>query len=204
MKILVVDDHPLIVEDIIDELKGIVPEAVVSGCSDSLKVEALCDKEHFDVIFMDIDMPGMNGLTLAERILDKYPKTNIIYVTGHEKYALDSYNTFASAFLVKPVSTERIRKAMKNLRFPVSNITEEMIEAQYSGNTVLGARISLYRQKRNMSKNELAEQMQVSLQSIYRWESGERVTDVATLMQIAKILGVNMDQLTGLRKMIRT
>lgn len=204
MKILVVDDHPLIVEDIIDELKGIVPEAVVYGCSDPLKVEALCDKEHFDVIFMDIDMPGMNGLTLAERILDKYPKTNIIYVTGHEKYALDSYNTFASAFLVKPVSTERIRKAMKNLRFPVSNITEEMIEAQYSGNTVLGARISLYRQKRNMSKNELAEQMQVSLQSIYRWESGERVPDVATLMQIAKILGVNMDQLTGLRKMIRT
>lgn len=200
MKILVVDDHPLIVEDIIDELKGIVPDAEVTGTSNSLDVKDLCDIHHFDVIFMDIDMPGINGLDLANSILQKYPRTNIIYVTGHEKYALDSYKTWASAFLVKPVSTGRLQEAMNNLRFPVSDISEEAIREQFSGGAAIGARIRLFREKRNMSRNELAAQMNVSVQSVYRWESGERVPDIATLMQIARLLGINMDTMTGTEK----
>ena len=197
MKILVVDDHPLIMEDIVDELKGIVPDAQVMGTSESLEVPELCDREHFDVIFMDIDMPGINGLDLAGRIQEKYPRTNIIYVTGYEKYALDSYNTWASAFLVKPVTTQRLKDAMDNLRFPVSGVTEEMIEEQYSGGRAIGSRMRMYREKRGMSKSEMSAQMSVSLQTIYRWESGERIPDVAVLMEIARVLGISMDQLTG-------
>ena len=81
MKILVVDDHPLIMEDIADELRGIEPDAFVTGTSNPLEVLDMCDEHHFDVIFMDIDMPGENGLDLAKKILAKYPRTNIIYVT---------------------------------------------------------------------------------------------------------------------------
>ena len=76
MKILVVDDHPLIMEDIMDELKGIAPDAFVTGTSSSAEVLGLCDENRFDVIFMDIDMPGTNGLILAKEILKKYPRTN--------------------------------------------------------------------------------------------------------------------------------
>lgn len=200
MKILVVDDHPLIMEDIVDELKGIEPAAQVQGTSNPLEVMALCDEHHFDVIFMDIDMPGENGLDLAKKILKTYPRTNIIYVTGYEKYALDSYNTWASAFLVKPVSTARLKEAMNNLRFPVSDITEEMVEEQYAGNAAIGARIKLYREKCGMSRKEVAERMNVSVQSVYRWESGERVPDVIALMDLARVLGVNMNQLTGVKE----
>lgn len=200
MRILVVDDHPLIMEDIVDELKGIEPAAQVQGTSNPLEVMALCDEHHFDVIFMDIDMPGENGLDLAKKILEKYPRTNIIYVTGYEKYALDSYNTWASAFLVKPVSTARLKEAMNNLRFPVSDITEEMVEEQYAGNAAIGARIKLYREKCGMARKEVAERMNVSVQSVYRWESGERVPDVIALMDLARVLGVNMNQLTGVKE----
>ncbi len=200
MKILVVDDHPLIMEDIADELRGIEPDAEVIGSSNPLEVMDLCHQHRFDVVFMDIDMPGENGLDLAKKILADYPRTNIIYVTGYEKYALDSYNTWASAFLVKPVSTERLREAMKNLRFPVSDITEQMVEDQYTGNAAIGGRIRLYREKRGMSRNEFAGLMSVSVQSVYRWESGERLPDVATLMEMARILGVNMNQLTGVKE----
>ena len=196
MKILVVDDHPLIMEDIMDELRGIVPDAFVTGTSKPAEVPGLCDEHRFDVIFMDIDMPGTNGLVLAKEILKKYPRTNIIYVTGHERYALDSYKTWASGFLVKPVSTERLREAMNHLRFPVSEITEEMLQEHYTGSAVIGARIRLCREERGMTRKDLAGQMNVSLQSVYRWESGERIPDVIALMEIARILGVNMDQLT--------
>ena len=184
MKILVVDDHPLIMEDIKDELTDMMPDAEVMGTSNSLEVEDLCDEHRFDVIFMDIDMPGINGLELAKRIMDKYPKTNIIYVTGYEKYALDSYKTWASAFLVKPVSTKRLKEAMNNLRFPVSEITEEMVEEQSRGTAAIGSRIKMYRERRGFSRNEFA-------------ESGDRVPDVISLMDIARILGIDMNQITG-------
>lgn len=200
MNILVVDDHPLIMEDIADELREIKPDAFVTGTSNPLEVLDMCDQHHFDVIFMDIDMPGENGLDLAKKILEKYPKTNIIYVTGYEKYALDSYDTWASAFLVKPVSTERLKAAMNNLRFPVSEITEQMVNEQYQGSSAIGGRIKLYREKRALSRNEFANSMSVSVQSVYRWESGERIPDVIALMEMARILGVNMNQLTGVKE----
>ena len=127
MKILEADDHPLIVEDIIDELKEIVPKAQCVGTSDPTEVMDLFSKYRFEVVMLDIDMPEINGLTLATRIREAQPKTNIIFITGHEKYALESYSTYASDFLVKPVSTRWLQNAIKNLRYPVSEITEDQI-----------------------------------------------------------------------------
>ena len=109
MKILVADDHKLIVEDIVDELHGIVPDAEIIGTNEPDQILKLADKHLFDVIFMDIDLDQENGIDLAEQILEKHPRTNIIYVTSYEKFALDSYRTRASAFLLKPISTERLR-----------------------------------------------------------------------------------------------
>ena len=200
VKILVVDDQPLIVEDILDELQGIVPEAECMGTSDPAEAFRLFSLYAFDVVFLDIDMPGMNGFTLAERIQRSAPMANIIYVTGHEKYALESYNTYASDFLVKPVNAKRLRKALDNLRFPVSDVTEALIASHSSGGAVIGGRIRRYRERRSLSRSALAQRMNVSVQSVYRWESGERTPDVVTLLELARILGVSTDQLMGLRE----
>lgn len=199
MKILVVDDHPLIVEDIKDELRGIAPEAECVGTCDPTEVMELFEKWRFDVAFLDIDMPMINGLTLAKRILEKYPHTNIIYVTGHEQYALESYKTYASDFITKPVSTARLKNAMRHLRHPVSKISEEDIITHYSGKNPIGKRITKYREERNLSRNEFSRLMNVSVQSVYRWESGDRIPDVVTMLEIAKVLNVTMDQLMGLK-----
>lgn len=193
MKILAADDHQLIVDDLLDEISNIIPEAECMGTSDPEEVLPLFEEHGFDVVFMDIDMPGVNGITLAKKILAKAPRTNIIYITGYEKYAIDSYETFASAFLVKPVSTENLRNALENLRFPVSEITDDMIEAQCSGDSVLGARMKKYREERNISPNELSEIMNVTLQTVYRWEKGVRIPDITTLMKLARLYGVSVD-----------
>ncbi len=198
MKILVVDDYPLIVEDILDELKNIVPEAELMGTSESMDVARIFEKEHPEVIFMDIDMPGLNGLAIAKRILEIEPLTNIIYVTAYEKYALDSYRTYASDFIVKPITGQRLKEALDNLRHPVSNIPQEKVANMYSDSRALGRQIHRYRELQNMSRNEFARRMNVSIQTVYRWESGDRVPDVMTLMEIARTLRVTLDQITGL------
>ena len=141
MKILVADDQPMIVEDIIDELKNLRPAAICIGTSEPSEILPLFAEHRFDIVFLDIDLSGYNGIALAKRILTVKPRTNIIYITGYEKFALDSYKTIASAFLVKPVSTEMIANALDHLRYPVSDITEHILTAQYSGDNYLGKKI---------------------------------------------------------------
>lgn len=195
MNILIADDHQLIIDDLTDELSTIIPEAECVGTTDPDTIPGLFETYRFDVVFLDIEIRNVSGISIAKKILAKYPRTNIIYITGYEKYALESYETAASSFLVKPVSTEKIKKAMENLRFPVSEITDDMIEAQYSGSAVIGKKIQKFREEANMTRNELATKMSVSLQTVYRWENGERVPDMVTFMKLARVLGFNMDKL---------
>lgn len=196
MKILVADDHQLIVDDILDELSKIVPDAKCIGTNDPSAILGLVDKHHFDVIFMDIDLDYTNGIDLAEQILAKYPHTNIIYVTSYSQYALDSYRTKASTFLMKPVSTEMLKNALQNLRYPVSEIKNEEIAQMSQGGVKLGLKIHKIREERGITTTQLAEQLGCALQTVYRWESGTRLPDIPTLMKIAQVLGVNLDELT--------
>ena len=125
MKILIVDDHQFIVNDLMDEIQNLLPDAVCIGTVKAQEVMNLMKEYQFDIIFMDIEMPGTNGISLARKILAQKPKTNIIYVTGYGKYALESYSTYASAFLEKPISTEKsgeswVTTRMTALRYSVA------------------------------------------------------------------------------------
>ena len=194
MKILIADDHRLIVEDLRNELIRLMPDAVCEGTSDPGEIIPLFIKNRYDIVFMDIMMPGNNGIMLARRICEIKPRTNIIYITGYPDYAEKSYSTYASAFLVKPVTTEALRDALAHLRFPVSDITDEMIQSEYAGNAVIGKKIQKYREETGMTKQELAEAMGVTVQTVYRWENGEREPDIATFMKLMKTLGISFDK----------
>ena len=196
MKILVADDHQLIVDDILDELSDLVPEAQCIGTNDPSAILGLVDKHHFDVIFMDIDLDYTNGIDLADQILAKYPRTNIIYVTSYPEYALDSYRTKASTFLMKPVGTEMLKDALHNLRYPVPDIKDKDIAEMSQSGVQLGLKIHRIREERGITANQLAEKLGCALQTVYRWESGTRMPDIPTLMKIAQILGVSLDELT--------
>ena len=196
MRILVADDHQLIVDDILDELSDIVPDAECIGTNDPGAILGLVDKHRFDVIFMDIDLDYANGIDLAEQILTKYPRTNIIYVTSYSQYALDSYRTRASTFLMKPVGTQKLRDALNHLLYPVSDIRDDEIAQTFGGNAQVGQKIHTFRKERGISVAKLAGELGCAQQTVYRWESGERIPDVPTLMQLAKLFGVSLDELT--------
>jgi len=66
-----------------------------------------------DLVFLDIDMEGMNGITLGEKIRELYENTIIIYITGYEKYAFEAYQLRAFHYLLKPVTEERFRQVLR-------------------------------------------------------------------------------------------
>ena len=135
---------------------------------------------------------------LYSHVIGFYPQIlgkSLIYITGYEKFALDSYKTVASAFLVKPVNTEMLTRALETLRYPVSDITDELLQAQYSGKNIIGTKLTKYREENGMNPQELADAINVAVQTVYRWERGERIPNVITFMHIAKVLGITAEKL---------
>ncbi len=64
-------------------------------------------------------MSGINGLETAQEIQKRFPKLNIVFITGHPEYALQAHGLFPSGFLTKPIDELDIMTAIKNLRFPI-------------------------------------------------------------------------------------
>ncbi|WP_306353287.1 LytR/AlgR family response regulator transcription factor [Flavobacterium sp. '19STA2R22 D10 B1'] len=110
MNCIVVDDEPLAREGMLLLIKD-VPELNVLGCFNGVKkAKEFLAENKVDLIFLDIQMPGMNGLDFAETISEE---TLIIFTTAYSQYALKSYEVDAIDYMVKPILKERFEKAVK-------------------------------------------------------------------------------------------
>lgn len=69
----------------------------------------------YDVVFLDVDMPNVNGLELGKAIKETCPDTYIVYVTSYPQFAIDAYECEAFYYLLKPVDRDRINHVMKKI-----------------------------------------------------------------------------------------
>ena len=200
MKILIVDNERLIVEDLKHEVRELYPspEVRIDGTTSATDAVQMAEQTEYDVALLDIDMPDMDGLSLARQLISACPAINILFVTGFDDYALQAHEIYCSAFLLKPVSKRKLKRAFENLRHPLFGVSPEFLEKHFSGEEVIGKRIATCREKRNLSRQELADLMKVSRQTVFRWEQGERMPDILTFLQLARILGVRTEELLGL------
>lgn len=120
MKVLIVDDSKLSATSLSRSVMRVVPDSDCQIALSGTEALEICDRDVIDVVFLDIEMPGINGLDLAERLKVQFPETNVVFVTGYTEYALDAWGTQASAFLVKPASEDDIRRALDQLRSPIA------------------------------------------------------------------------------------
>lgn len=113
MKYLIVDDEKIILEGMEDTLKEIVGDsAEIFKANDPFAAIEQMKKYHADIVFSDVDMPGMNGLKLAEQLQEINPAVDIIFATGYAHYSLDAWKTAAKAFILKPVSKTEMQAAI--------------------------------------------------------------------------------------------
>lgn len=193
MKILVLDDKMLLVKDIIRDVRSIAPDAECVGFHRETEAIDYAREHPLDVALLDIDMPIMNGLAAAKRLCELQPKLNIIFLTGFPEYALDSYRVYASDFLLKPLRAEELKSALAHLRNPVSR-TDGEVPARYSVHAI-GANIKARRTALGMTVNDLAGRLDVSFQTVYRWESGDRTPDTVMLIELSRVLRTDIDTL---------
>ena len=119
MKTISVDDRQLAVNAMVETLKELDPEGSHAGLISAEEALSFAKTHPLDVAFLDIEMPGMNGLVLAKKMKELQPQINIVFVTGHMEYAFDAHKLFASGYLIKPADTEDVAQVLHNLRHPL-------------------------------------------------------------------------------------
>lgn len=112
MRCLIVDDDDIqrtLLEQYVNELDQL---EIVATCEDAVQALKVLQSESVDLVFLDVEMPGMSGLDLLESLTDK---PNIILVTSHEKYAVSAFDYDVIDYLVKPIEFPRLVKAVNKV-----------------------------------------------------------------------------------------
>ncbi len=104
------DDEKLILDDTVSKCREMPQIREVEGFTRPAEALAWLEQNAVDLVLLDIDMPGMNGLEMAATIKEKWPEISICFLTGYSKYAVDAFSVRATGYLLKPVSKKRLEE----------------------------------------------------------------------------------------------
>lgn len=113
---IAVDDEPLMLDALAKAIRG---SEDITSVTKFLDCEAAIDHVRtnpVDIAFLDVQIRGMGGLGLAEKILAICPECKIVFCTGHEEYALPAFRLHASGYLLKPISETDIQTEIDNIK----------------------------------------------------------------------------------------
>ena len=119
MHIIATDDEKSALNVLVKAINEAVPLATVHGFRSPMEALEFMKQTKCEVAFLDIQMREMNGIVLAKKLKEIYPKVNIVFVTGYSQYATDAFSLHASGYVYKPVTADKIINEMENLRNPV-------------------------------------------------------------------------------------
>jgi two-component system LytT family response regulator len=115
IRTLIVEDEPLMRE----RLRGLLaeePDVVVAGeCANGPEAVAALDADPPDLVFLDVQMPGLNGFEVIEAVgVERMPAT--VFVTAYDRYALRAFEVHALDYLLKPFNRQRFQQALERAR----------------------------------------------------------------------------------------
>lgn len=185
VKVVMADDEPgvmLLLCSILSKLEG----ALVIGTAENANDAITLIKEHNpDLAFLDIELPDMKGIDLAEKLRDIKPDMAIVFITAHQEYSLDAFKLYASDYILKPIDEERVKSTFQRIY--------KMLEISKNSNT------SSYTKPSRISINLGDERIFIKLNEIFYIERSGRHTLISctngkfktrqTLQELEKHLG---------------
>ncbi len=125
MKAIIIDDEPLARMMVKEYLQSYPHITVVEECNDGFEGMKAIQHHQPDLIFLDIQMPKINGFEMLE-LIDNPPQ--VIFTTAFDEYAIKAFDAHAADYLLKPFSKERFDKAMQKLQQQRTNAAQAVVE----------------------------------------------------------------------------
>ena len=116
MKAIAVDDEIYMLEALLEAVNAssdIEAAEAFSSCAAAL---AYATENPVDIAFLDINMRGIGGLGLAEKLTELHPRCKIIFCTGYEEYAVSAFQLHVSGYLMKPITPEAVQKEIDHIK----------------------------------------------------------------------------------------
>lgn len=206
---IAVDDEPLALELLEDNISKVPFLQLVAACSNPIEAMKVLEREQVDLVFADIQMPGMTGIQFIKS-LSKKPL--FILITAYEKFALEGYELDVVDYLVKPVSLDRFIKACNKARElfelrnrPAAASSSEapdyfFVNADYSLIKVVFADIQWVEGLKDYVKIHLQSAPNKPLVTRMSMKSLEEELPPARFLRVHKSYIINKDQVTAVKK----
>ena len=134
MNILAIDDEELALDGLVSAAKKAEPSANIYRFQKPKEALEFFQGTPCEVVLLDIQMRNMSGVEMAKEIKLLNPHTNIIFATGYTDYMKEAFEMHASGYMTKPITAEKVKKELENLRFPVNPVRKMRVYFQTFGN----------------------------------------------------------------------
>jgi two-component system LytT family response regulator/two-component system response regulator LytT len=121
LRTIVVDDEQLARDELGYLLGRVAGVEVVAQAGNGVEALETIDRLQPDVVFLDVQMPGLTGFEVARRMLDEGPASHIIFVTAYDQHAIEAFEVNAVDYLLKPVDPARLETALQRARRRISS-----------------------------------------------------------------------------------
>ena len=117
LKILVVDDEQLARAELCFQLERLGDLEIIGQAGNGLEAIAAVERQAPDVVFLDIQMPGLGGFEVARRLLERAQEAPaLVFVTAFDQHAIEAFEVNAVDYLLKPVESVRLEQAIERAR----------------------------------------------------------------------------------------
>ncbi len=198
MKIAICDDEKIFLDSLEEKIYGILSkldcEVIPFGSAEALLSSAM----DYDLIFLDIEMGGMDGMRAAKQIREMDFETPIVFLTSHTEMAIEGYEVNAFRFLKKPVEEEKLRQTLQDIQLMKASHKGVMIKAGGEEIVVIPSEVLFLESDNNnvriiTSSGSITTRLKLS-EAI---EIFNRIND--TIRKVHRCSAVNLDHVARLR-----
>ena len=132
MEVVIIDDEINAVEHLKEKIEEYGRMRIAACFNDSREGLSYLLRNPCDLLFLDIDMPNINGIYIAEQITSLYPRTKICFITAYDGYAIRAFELNAIDYFLKPYSDERLKRCLDKLcQNPIENNAIRQLSDSY-------------------------------------------------------------------------
>lgn len=119
--VIMLDDNKIILNGGLPILESVMPNATITGFTKPMDAIEYAKANRVALAFLDIEMGNVSGLAVCSELLQINPRTNVVFLTAYPSYAIDAWETGASGFMLKPITSWDVRNQLEKLRYPFSS-----------------------------------------------------------------------------------